>query len=81
MSDLHDTDIFVSGGGVAGLAATIAFAQAGFTTLCADPAPPIITRDAEGADLRTTVELFQELVPLVKHQRRHGDLSHGQNLP
>lgn len=57
MTDLIDTDIFISGGGVAGLAATIAFAQAGFTTLCADPTPPITTRDDAGADLRTTAFL------------------------
>ncbi|MEX3016202.1 UbiH/UbiF family hydroxylase [Gymnodinialimonas hymeniacidonis] len=57
MNDLQDIDIFVSGGGVAGLAATIAFAQAGFTTLCADPAPPITDRDSDGADLRTTAFL------------------------
>jgi 2-octaprenyl-6-methoxyphenol hydroxylase len=57
MKDMHDIDIFVSGGGVAGLAATIAFAQAGFRTLCADPAPPVTDREAEGADLRTTAFL------------------------
>ncbi len=54
----HDTyDVFVSGGGVAGLAATIAFAQAGYRTFCADPTPPVIARDAEGSDLRTTAFL------------------------
>jgi 2-octaprenyl-6-methoxyphenol hydroxylase len=57
MTDLHDIDVFVSGGGVAGLAATIAFAEAGFSTLCADPAPPVTAREAEGADLRTTAFL------------------------
>ncbi len=57
MNDMADIDIFISGGGVAGLAATIAFAQAGFTTLCADPTPPITDRDSDGADLRTTAFL------------------------
>lgn len=57
MTDRDDFDIFVSGGGVAGLAATIAFAAAGFRTLCADPAPPVTTREAEGSDLRTTAFL------------------------
>ena len=57
MTGRQDIDIFVSGGGVAGLAATIAFAGAGFTTLCADPAPPITDRDSDGADLRTTAFL------------------------
>lgn len=57
MTKTQDIDIFISGGGVAGLAATIAFAQAGFTTLCADPMPPVTTRDAAGSDLRTTAFL------------------------
>jgi 2-octaprenyl-6-methoxyphenol hydroxylase len=57
MTDQTDIDIFVSGGGVAGLVATIAFAQAGFSTVCADPAPPITDRDSDGADLRTTAIL------------------------
>ncbi len=57
MNKLHDIDIFVSGGGVAGLAATIAFAQAGFSVICADPAPPITDRETKGADLRTTAFL------------------------
>jgi 2-polyprenyl-6-methoxyphenol hydroxylase-like FAD-dependent oxidoreductase len=30
MSEIEDIDVFVSGGGVAGLTAAIAFAQAGF---------------------------------------------------
>lgn len=57
MSGVQDIDIFVSGGGVAGLAATIAFAQAGFSVLCADPAPPVTVREDAGADLRTTAFL------------------------
>ncbi|MBY4895265.1 UbiH/UbiF family hydroxylase [Rhodobacteraceae bacterium N5(2021)] len=57
MTDVKDIDIFISGGGVAGLAATIAFAQAGFSVLCADPSPPITTREDTGADLRTTAFL------------------------
>jgi 2-octaprenyl-6-methoxyphenol hydroxylase len=57
MTEIRDIDVFVSGGGVAGLAATIAFSQAGFSTLCADPAPPVTEREAEGADLRTTAFL------------------------
>ncbi len=57
MDDIKDIDIFISGGGVAGLVATIAFAQAGFSTLCADPSHPITERDSDGADLRTTAIL------------------------
>ena len=57
MSDLIQTDILVSGGGVAGLAAAAAFGAAGFRTLCVDPSPPITERDAEGADLRSTAFL------------------------
>jgi 2-octaprenyl-6-methoxyphenol hydroxylase len=57
MNEIEDIDVFVSGGGVAGLSAAIAFGQAGFRTVCADPAPPITERDTEGADLRTTAFL------------------------
>ena len=57
MTEIRDIDVFVSGGGVAGLAATIAFAQAGFSTLCADPTPPVTARDDAGADLRSTAFL------------------------
>ncbi|MBY6056838.1 UbiH/UbiF family hydroxylase [Leisingera daeponensis] len=50
-------DILISGGGIAGLTAAAAFASSGFSVICADPAPPVTERDAEGADLRTTAFL------------------------
>jgi hypothetical protein len=68
MTEIEDIDVFVSGGGVAGLTATIAFAEAGFRTVCADPAPPITERD-EGADLRTTA--FLQPVTGVSRPDRH----------
>ena len=52
-----ETDILVDGGGVGGLAATVAFADAGFSTLCVDPVPPVTTLDDPDADLRTTAYL------------------------
>lgn len=52
-----DHDILVSGGGIAGLTATAAFAQAGFNVICVDPAKPVNVRDAQGADLRSTAFL------------------------
>ncbi|AUC51945.1 2-octaprenyl-6-methoxyphenyl hydroxylase [Sagittula sp. P11] len=52
-----DYDITISGGGIAGLTAAAAFAQAGFSTLVVDPAPPVTEREAEGSDLRTTAFL------------------------
>jgi 2-octaprenyl-6-methoxyphenol hydroxylase len=57
MTELRHTDIFISGGGVAGLTAAAAFAQAGFSVICADPAPPITDAATEGSDLRTTAFL------------------------
>ena len=54
---LTETDILVSGGGVAGLTAAAVFGTAGFSVICVDPAPPITERDAEGSDLRTTAFL------------------------
>ena len=52
-----DADIFISGGGVAGLTAAAVFGAAGFSVVCADPAPPITEAKADGADLRTTAFL------------------------
>ena len=57
MPELIQTEIFVSGGGVAGLVAAAAFGKAGFRVICADPAPPITDAGQEGADLRTTAFL------------------------
>jgi 2-octaprenyl-6-methoxyphenol hydroxylase len=53
----ENTDILVSGGGVAGLVATIAFAANGFRTLCVDPVPPVTEAAADGSDLRSTAFL------------------------
>ncbi len=50
-------DIFISGGGIAGLTAGIAMARAGFRTVLADPTPPPTTRDDGGSDLRSTAFL------------------------
>jgi 2-octaprenyl-6-methoxyphenol hydroxylase len=52
-----DYDIVISGGGIAGLAAAVAFGADGRTVLCLDPTPPVTDRDSEGADLRTTAFL------------------------
>ncbi len=51
------TDVLVSGGGIAGLTAAAAFAAAGFSVVCVDPAVPITNATAPGADLRTTAFL------------------------
>uniref|UniRef100_UPI0035140D68 FAD-dependent monooxygenase n=1 Tax=Cognatishimia sp. TaxID=2211648 RepID=UPI0035140D68 len=50
-------DIVISGGGIAGLTAAAAFAQAGFSVQCLDPASPVTDREAKGADMRTTAFL------------------------
>lgn len=59
-------DIFVSGGGVAGLAAACLFGSAGYSVTCVDPAPPITERDAQGADLRSTAFLQPSIAVLEK---------------
>lgn len=53
----HRCDIFISGGGIAGLTAAAAFGTAGFDVICVDPSPPITEREADGADMRTTAML------------------------
>lgn len=55
--DIIDTDILISGGGVAGLTAACAFGTAGFSVICVDPAPPVTDGAAKGADLRSTAFL------------------------
>ena len=57
MNKLTQIDIFISGGGVAGLTAAAAFGMAGFSVICADPTPPITDATTEGSDLRTTAFL------------------------
>ncbi|MGF6861160.1 2-octaprenyl-6-methoxyphenol hydroxylase [Rhodobacteraceae bacterium MBR-64] len=52
-----ETDILISGGGIAGLAAAAAFGTAGFSVILTDPAPPVTVADADGTDLRTTALL------------------------
>ena len=50
-------DIIISGGGIAGLTAAVAFGEAGFEVLCVDPMAPVTDRTNQGADLRTTAYL------------------------
>ena len=50
-------DVFISGGGIAGLTAAAAFGAAGFSVVLADPAPPPESAGAEGSDLRSTAFL------------------------
>jgi 2-octaprenyl-6-methoxyphenol hydroxylase len=50
-------DIVISGGGIAGLTAAVAFGEAGFEVLCLDPTAPVTDRTNQGADLRTTAYL------------------------
>ncbi len=54
---MTQTDILISGGGIAGLTAALAFGAKGFTVTCVDPAPPITQRDVDGSDLRSTALL------------------------
>ena len=57
MTTHSQTDILISGGGIAGLTAAAAFGSAGFSVQCVDPTPPITDRNSAGADLRTTAFL------------------------
>lgn len=59
------TDILISGGGVAGLTAAAAFCTAGYSVICVDPAPPVTSETAAGADLRSTAFL-QPSVPVLE---------------
>ncbi|MBC6443119.1 MAG: UbiH/UbiF family hydroxylase [Rhodobacteraceae bacterium] len=50
-------DIFVSGGGIAGLSAAAAFGSAGFSVMVVDPSPPATCCTYPAADHRSTVFL------------------------
>ncbi|MEX0371101.1 MAG: UbiH/UbiF family hydroxylase [Tateyamaria sp.] len=54
---IQQCDVLISGGGIAGLTAAAAFGTAGFDVICVDPAQPVTSRDADGADMRTTAML------------------------
>ncbi|MDQ1848482.1 UbiH/UbiF family hydroxylase [Gemmobacter fulvus] len=56
-----ETDILISGGGVAGLAAACAFGSAGFQVVCVEPNPPVTEADAAGSDLRSTAFLHPSI--------------------
>ena len=53
----EQSDVLVSGGGIAGLTAAAVFGAMGYDVICVDPAPPVTSRDALGSDLRTTAIL------------------------
>lgn len=55
------TDILISGGGIAGLAAACAFGAAGFRVICVEPDPPVTEASATGSDLRTTAFLHPSI--------------------
>ncbi len=61
----EDFDIVVSGGGIAGMTAAAGFAAQGFSVACVDPAPPITSEAATGADMRSTA-LMQPSVDLLR---------------
>lgn len=56
-----DTDVLISGGGVAGLTAAASFGTAGFRVVCVDPAPPVTSAEDPDADLRTTAFLHPSI--------------------
>ncbi len=62
----YEYDVVISGGGIAGLTATAAFAAQGFSVLCVDPTPPVTQGNSDGADLRTTAFL-QPAKAILEH--------------
>lgn len=60
----QNIDVLISGGGVAGLAAAVAFGSVGFSVLCVDPSAPVTERQAAGADMRSTAFLMPSVTLL-----------------
>lgn len=50
-------DVFISGGGIAGLTAAAALGRLGLSVVVADPMPPVASGGSEGSDLRSTAFL------------------------
>ncbi|MDF3855705.1 UbiH/UbiF family hydroxylase [Paracoccus sp. P2] len=61
---IDDTEILVSGGGIAGLIAAAAFGSAGHSVTCVDPASPVTEEGAQGSDLRSTAFLHPSIAVL-----------------
>lgn len=61
----ENTDVLISGAGIAGLTAAAAFGAAGFGVICIDPSPPVTDQGASGADQRSTAFL-QPAVPVLR---------------
>jgi len=60
-SDILDTDVFIAGGGPAGLATGIAIRQRGLRVVVADPARPPIDKACGEGLMPNTVVLLREL--------------------
>ena len=62
---MRDTEVLISGGGIAGLVAAAAFGSAGRDVTIIDPAPPVTDEAAQGADLRSTAFLQPSVAVLA----------------
>ncbi|MEZ7813761.1 MAG: 2-octaprenyl-6-methoxyphenol hydroxylase [Paracoccaceae bacterium] len=62
---MNDTDIIISGGGLAGLMAAISFGTQGFKVLCIEPKMPVTNAADRGADLRSTA-ILQASYPVLE---------------
>ena len=54
---MKKVDVFISGAGIAGMVAAIAFERLGLSVCCADPTTPVSSSTEKGVDLRTTAFL------------------------
>ena len=54
---MTEVDVFIAGGGIAGLAAAARLSEAGISVMLADPAPVALDGGEDGADLRSTAFL------------------------
>ena len=75
----RDTDILVSGGGIAGLIAAAAFGATGARVICVDPAAPVTDEGAEGAEVGQAADarIEEQDWTRVAHRRRSRECSSG----
>ena len=74
-ADHMTTDVFISGGGLAGLIAAQAFAEAGFSVICAEPNAPVTKRGSKGAALSSYITLAGCYLVLMPNNERAGGIS------
>ena len=75
---IKKTDIIISGGGLAGLIATVAFGSSGYNVLCVEPITSFDEINSKEKDIRTTAYLQPSQAFLQKVDRHRPTVPRGR---